>query len=435
MMALGDPRGHPGVLIMCDQGREQRAMHDVADLMNEALEEEGGGAAGEEADVAAEGSPAPVYRSVAEELEAELAELGAAAGVGGGGGRAPFAAAPGPLRARFASKIARFVELGCRGVGLVWLSKADADVTRIIHGVMEKALATHTSPLRSVMRLLPLAAIVGSNSEAVVAVVKKQLGGIVRPAGAATYRIELRVRNNSGFDSAKAGVLKDVSGMLREGGWSRHEDAPHIVVLIEAIKAFAGVSVLLGADWARYSKYNVRVAAETEEDREARLVKARAVGGAGKIEQDGEEEGEGSGAPAGPSVAPALTAAAQRWVPAAKRPRTQEAPPAATHVVGAHGGQFTLPGGAHLDYEMVEGGVVEVTHTFTPPEGRGGGAAALLCDAAFVWARAEGRPVRPLCTYVSGRYVTGQAEALRSAGWVLQTDGGGIVTLLTPRAA
>jgi len=49
--------------------------------------------------------------------------------------------------------------------------------------------------------------------------------------------------------------------------------------------------------------------------------------------------------------------------------------------------------------------VLEITHTLVPPAFRGKGVAALLCDAAFAYARAAGMTVRPTCTYVSDTYL------------------------------
>lgn len=47
------------------------------------------------------------------------------------------------------------------------------------------------------------------------------------------------------------------------------------------------------------------------------------------------------------------------------------------------------------------GGVLHLTHTEVPPAAQGQGIAAALVKATLDWARAEGRRVRPLCSYVA----------------------------------
>ncbi|HEY8901113.1 MAG TPA: GNAT family N-acetyltransferase [Chthoniobacterales bacterium] len=54
---------------------------------------------------------------------------------------------------------------------------------------------------------------------------------------------------------------------------------------------------------------------------------------------------------------------------------------------------------AVLDYHIREGRMV-ITHTFVPPEMRGGGIAGELVKRALEHARAEGLRVVPQCSYV-----------------------------------
>lgn len=46
-------------------------------------------------------------------------------------------------------------------------------------------------------------------------------------------------------------------------------------------------------------------------------------------------------------------------------------------------------------------GVLLLTHTEVPPSMEGRGIAAALVKATLDWARAEGRRVRPVCSYVA----------------------------------
>lgn len=82
-------------------------------------------------------------------------------------------------------------------------------------------------------------------------------------------------------------------------------------------------------------------------------------------------------------------------------------------------GQITV-GTAHLDYEVdADAAVMNITHTFVPPEMRGQGAAKQLCDAAYERARAEHLLVLPSCSYVSDNYAARNPDVhdvtLRSA--------------------
>jgi predicted GNAT family acetyltransferase len=54
---------------------------------------------------------------------------------------------------------------------------------------------------------------------------------------------------------------------------------------------------------------------------------------------------------------------------------------------------------AYAEYEA-RGETIALTHTWVPPEMRGGGVAGLLVHAALVWAREQQKKVVPQCSYV-----------------------------------
>jgi predicted GNAT family acetyltransferase len=77
-------------------------------------------------------------------------------------------------------------------------------------------------------------------------------------------------------------------------------------------------------------------------------------------------------------------------------------------------GRFVIRVGdaeAFLDYEL-RGDVLDVRHTFTPPELRGRALAAALTQAAFDYARARRLRIRPTCSYT--RDYLARHPALRS---------------------
>lgn len=63
----------------------------------------------------------------------------------------------------------------------------------------------------------------------------------------------------------------------------------------------------------------------------------------------------------------------------------------------------TAEGEARLEY-VLSGDVLDVQHTFTPPELRGRRLAERLTEAAFAYARAENLRVRPTCTYTQAYF-------------------------------
>jgi hypothetical protein len=237
-----------------------------------------------------------------------------------------------------------------------------------------------------VSRALPLQRIVAANSDEIVLAVQGLLARATAGeeagagAGAGTscassaassaasglprqYRFEIRSRNNSGFD--KTACATAIYTSMVGAGWRRDEAHGRLVVLVEVFKIYAGVSVLSAAEWDRYCRYNIRLCAEREEDRAARLAKAAAAQATGGQDGDfdsSEEEGEGEQGGAEP-VGGAMEGA-QAWVPgaAAKRPRPADAPPppppapAAPLVQAASAGSAGGGGGAssaHRTYTPV----------------------------------------------------------------------------------
>ena len=484
-LALGDPRGHCGVLVMCDEHREDRAMNEVADLLNNELDERfplpplpqlqeeqegqrrrGAGdadeadGAGEErgaAEELAEAEAAPKRaRTVAEEMAEELAALGAGAGPAGDAGPGADGAPGQPrrtdLKKALAHKRARWLDLGGRGVGLVWVSRGPGpgpavDIVELLDPVFGNALRDKQLPTRYTSRMLPLQRIVSATPAAVVeAALELAKAALVPPAAAAaasssasapvaapapkTFKVEMRSRNNTtlGKDEVISGIAKGLSALGI--GLRACFTAPDVVVIVEAVKAFAGIAVVVGGRWDRFERYNIRVTAESVADRSARLEKARAIGNAPRAAASSEpaeelttltwEAPEKEDAPsleAAPASAPAASAEAAASSAAEPSFELRGAESRFALVLGNGGGDATV------DYSL-ESGVLDILHVSTPEAARGRGLAGSLVRQVLEWAAAHqdiASRVRASCTFASSvleKGVPGWSKAAEEGVWV-----------------
>ena len=58
----------------------------------------------------------------------------------------------------------------------------------------------------------------------------------------------------------------------------------------------------------------------------------------------------------------------------------------------------------YLSYEIRDGLVMDIIHTFVPQKHRGKGLAIRLCDAAYNYAESKGLRVIPSCSFVREKY-------------------------------
>ena len=58
-----------------------------------------------------------------------------------------------------------------------------------------------------------------------------------------------------------------------------------------------------------------------------------------------------------------------------------------------------------IEYNIESSGIINMYHTFSPPEFRGQGMAAQVCDAAFHYAKERQWKVRPSCSYIRDRFL------------------------------
>lgn len=527
----GDPRGWPGVLVMCDQGREQRALAATGDVLLEyarklypqlwsgessataggAPSAENGGASDASAAASLAG-PGGGSGSIADELAAELAMVtgkaaptsaAAAAAAGrkrpraeeddsesaaGGDGDADSAAserapprlpaggskpgAKGPVRVQF-------LEVG-RALGLVWLTvsssalgggkgnmaptasadssaagsvdqsalpdapaatpsdptaaasssssaaaSADAapahqpqqphpiDAVALVNAVMADVASGALPVVRNVMRLVPLQSIVAGYDRDVLAEMRALAAARFPrpdPPRTVTWAAEFRSRNNATVDK---GEMLRCAGLCLPGSVRVDLANPEVLLVLEVFTAYAGLSVVPAAAYNAFKRYNLRLVAESDEERQARLAAmadaqakgeerkraklqeaeaggagasstaatsgdqpaaaaapaapavadaaAAAASAGGDDSSDDEEDGEGGGggavlmfASSKRRAAPAATSAAAAPAPAAAAPQPQ---PTVTHDAAARRFEARVPGvdgvAAYLAYELV----------------------------------------------------------------------------------
>lgn len=73
------------------------------------------------------------------------------------------------------------------------------------------------------------------------------------------------------------------------------------------------------------------------------------------------------------------------------------------HETDAGHGRYSIdlgPAQAELTYRVLAPDLISADHTFVPPAMRGTGAAAALVERLVADARADGRRIRPRCSYV-----------------------------------
>ena len=219
-------------------------------------------------------------------------------GLGGGEGSKVKAIPTEKFQTRLASQPARFMDLGTRAMGLLWVTEPGFDVVGWVDGLFAKAKASGSaSCTRYVSRILPAQRFVTAEAGAIGSAVKELFAAAFPPtARETTYKVEVRIRNSGKCE--KHGVKNAITGAVG----SRHMvmlDDPQTVILVEVIKHLASVAVITDRRWGKNNRYNLRLASETEEQREARVKSAAALQEAGvkrkREEEERKREGGGEG--------------------------------------------------------------------------------------------------------------------------------------------
>ncbi len=488
MMALGDPRGFSGVFVFCDEKRETRAMNEVTDLLNTELDENFPINHSHQVDTVdnaevadnpdethspLDGGPmlSKRIKSVAEEIEDELAQLGGATRGGDNDQESTTTHHPKKfinLKVQLKHKRARFMDVGGRGLGLVWIDQKFAsitsptspskplDVVDLVEPIFEAALKDKKLPTRFTSRMVPLQSIVSASSSSIAEAVLNLSKSFLPLSNTSTnaedaistkvgegegqgdssnrshikirpvipFKVEMRSRSNTTLkkDDVISTVSKALSGVSE--CYFRPDHLTHeLLVIVEVVKFLAGVSIIKRSRWERFEKYNIRIAAESVEERAARFAKAASVRvqAQAKEERDfdngdnDDDDGRLNDKEGGVVMwfPPEKTNVSQSIVTEQVLPGIEVSTniPSTSianvshAVVAVHEptlGRFCIESqpDCFLSYE-VENKVINMNHTFVHEGFRGKGFGATLVDKALEFAEQEGMTVNPSCSFVS----------------------------------
>lgn len=268
--ALGDPRGFPGVLLMCDESREKRASFEFSDWLNEIIDDLAESNVSNDPDTS-DGSPCKKkseFRSIEDEIKEELSNLTGSAPASGDVDI--LGSEKKKLEKKFLSKKTKFVEIGVRGMGLLWINDVNIDITSILHDIFENAKNTHQFRTRCSSRIIPLQSICSPTLSSIEETLSKLVADVDKDLGY-SFKVEFRIRNSTQISKMEIfNLVHNVLGPKAKVSLSN----PDKIILIEGVKSFVGVSVLPGWAWEKYHRYNIRNTAETDEQKKFRLEKA-----------------------------------------------------------------------------------------------------------------------------------------------------------------
>jgi predicted GNAT family acetyltransferase len=355
------------------------------------------------------------------------------------------------------------------------------DMVRVVNTLALEVQASKAWGVRSVSRVLPLQTIVSGYTDNIISASTQLIGSLrsadaTAPASASAppyagdlcdtrlpsqgrfgWCVEFRQRSNNSTDkqTLSRAFHKEVMGAF-PGLFVSLSD-PYVTALVEVFTKYAGVSFLPQHAFVRLERYNLRLLAETDEERAARLAVHR---GRDEATRTQTATATAAVAAAAAAAAPAATIAA---APAATASDASVAvlhdsvSPAVDstghsfdfqssrpHAV-ARQGMFRLPvaveaasvpiADAYATYDRFSSiadaladaelqadpellaslqtvsasatpplsGVIDFTHTFAPVEARGRGLAESVSVALLQWAHAERLAVVATCSYVQSK--------------------------------
>jgi len=484
MMALGDPRGSCGIFVCCDEKRESKALNEVADLLNFELDEHFPiqqqttnsidviDEDKDEDDIISnplDGGPeySKRIKSVAEEIADELANLGGV--IVSPTDSNPFTHGNEKkkkfinLKSHLKHKRARFMDVGGRGLGLVWIDQDQkgtfGDILNLLEPIFEAALVDKKLPTRYTSRMIPLQSIVTASalsiteaalnlSKSVLPVTIHQLStstadqaGFIKPV--ISFKVEMRSRSNTTLkkDEIISSISKAFTS-ITDCHFRPDHLSYDVLVIVEVVKFLAGVTVIKRSRWERFERYNIRIAAETTEERAKRFAKAAAnrlltetVDDNNEIdeiqvktepEQGGVKEEVGGVFTWSPTInstslaaattttssssslsllsSSSTTAATSSSLTSASIPDTTSCSSLQLAVHNSLSNRFCIKDrqDCYLEYSLVDS-TVELLHTFVSEDCRGKGFGEILLKESLHWAEQKGLCVQPTCSFIAAK--------------------------------
>lgn len=230
------PFGTSGVIVTCDGGKERGAARDVARNLREAYERRFG-----TKDVAQSDG----RKDIEDELENELASL------------------------REDAKKPMFKECALDLRASTFLAfdageNKECSIADLVHDELERAMESRETRGRHVLRMLPVDVVCFAGLDEIIDAAKGLVAKHFSSEKEQTFAISFERRANNSVERGE--VIKAIADMIKQPPNKVNLGNPDVTIMVEVIKGVACLSVV--RDYERLCKYNLRMVAMTEDERE-----------------------------------------------------------------------------------------------------------------------------------------------------------------------
>jgi uncharacterized protein len=403
----GDPRGFPGILVMCAQTKETKALHTVADTLRDYIEQyfpsmlKKNQLQDESISEDAELHQLDQQKSsssLADELAAELADIRGSDVVFDSVNQT-FSHSKKKSRENEII-VPQFRNLG-RALGMVWFPNKDLDIVFLVNQILTDAKNKVLPELYSIVRMIPIQRFVTAYLDNITDYITEQIPSALKSLLANTssnghadtskpsWIFEFNHRNNDKINRHHMHQLCLDRIAPLNIAYSKEKSGTFVVVM-EVVLAFVGFSVIRFEDWKNFCRYNYKLVTESEEEKRIRLAQSTKSLSKEEKEVAGENETQVT-----------VNSSNQSQPPESKdEPSVVHDTEKYLFYVENPSDNSSEKSRAILEYTEIDG-ILSLNHTFTPESLRGKGIAAKLCSAAFQYAALHRLKVKPVCTYVS----------------------------------